>query len=95
MPHEFDAAAVAYRNARQRCQVLSGAALAAAQDAEGLAVEALIKTPTVHLGEIGDKLAALADLMQLGAWSDGRDTRLLASIRRDLKRAPTLAEAKP
>jgi hypothetical protein len=85
MPHEFDQAAVAYRNARRRCQALSGAALDRAQNDEADAVETLIKMPTTHLGEIGDKLAVLADLMEHGRWSDGRDVRLLASARRDLK----------
>ena len=94
MPHEFDAAIVDYRNAHRRCEALSGAALDRAQDQEGEAIEALIKTPTVHLGEIGDKLAVVADLMQLGAWSDRREVRLLASARRDLKRALRLAEAR-
>ena len=95
MPNEFDQAAVAYREARSQCQVATGDALDTAQDLEVVAVEGLINTPTVHLGEIGDKLAALADLMQLGRWSDQRDVRLLASARKDLKRATKLAEAKP
>ncbi len=66
MPNEFDQAAVAYREARSQCQVATGDALDTAQDLEVVAVEDLINTPTVHLGEIGDKLAALADLMQPG-----------------------------
>jgi hypothetical protein len=75
MPHEFDQTAVAYREARSQCQVATGDALDTAQDLEAVAVEGLINTPTDHLGEINDKLGALADLMQLGRWSDGRDAR--------------------
>jgi hypothetical protein len=94
MPHEFDQAAVAYREAHSQCQVATGDALDTAQDLEAVAVEGLINTPTVHLGEIDDKLAVLADLMEHGRWSDGRDVRLPASAREDLKRALQLAEAK-
>jgi hypothetical protein len=87
MPHEFDAAAVAYREARSQCEVATGDVLDTAQDLEAVAVEGLINTPTDHLGEIGVKLAALDDLMEMSRWSDRRDVRLLASIRKDLKRA--------
>ena len=93
MPHEFDAAAVAYREARSQCQVATGDALDTAQDLEAVAVEGLINTPTTHLGEIGVKLAALDDLMEMSRWSDGRDVRLLASIQRDMKRVVREVEA--
>jgi hypothetical protein len=53
----------------------------------------LSNTSTDHLGEIGVKLAALDDLMEMSRWSDRRDVRLLASIRRDLKRAMRQDEA--
>jgi hypothetical protein len=46
MPHEFDAAAVAYREARSQCQVATGDALDTAQDLEAVAVEGLINTPS-------------------------------------------------
>jgi hypothetical protein len=63
MPHEFDQAAVAYREAHSHCQVTTGDALATAQDLEAVAVEGLINTPGECLGDIGVKLAALADLL--------------------------------
>ena len=72
---------------------LSGDELAAAQDDEAIASEDLIAAPTVHLGEIGDKLAAVADMMELGAWSDRREVRLLKSIGRDLKRAARVSRS--
>jgi hypothetical protein len=88
MPYEFDAAAIAYREAHRRCLSETGAALNAAQDDEAAAIEALIGTPA-NLAEIDVKLSALADLMQLAgaSWFDRREQRLLASIRKDLLRA--------
>jgi hypothetical protein len=62
MPNEFDAAALAYREARSLCQVTTGDALDTAQDLEAVAVEGLINTPSKYLGDIGVKLAALDDL---------------------------------
>jgi hypothetical protein len=84
-PHDFDQAAVDYRDAHLQCQLATGNALDRAQDIEAVAIEALIAAPAEYMGDICVKLAALADLMQLGRWSDGRDTRLLASIRRDVR----------
>jgi hypothetical protein len=81
-PHAFDNTAVAYRDAHLTCQLATGNALDQAQDIEAAAVEALIATHAEYIADIGVKLGALADLMQLGRWSDDRDTRLLASIRR-------------
>jgi hypothetical protein len=93
MPYEFDQAAVAYSEARSQCQVATDDALDTAQDLEAVAVEGLINTPSECLGDIDVKLAALDDLMEMSRWSDGRDVRLLASIRRDLKRAMRQDEA--
>jgi hypothetical protein len=42
MSHEFDAAAVAYREAHSRCLTETGAALSKAQDAEGDVIAELI-----------------------------------------------------
>jgi hypothetical protein len=59
MPYEFDAAITVYREANRRCQVLSGDALSAAQDAEAEALDALSRTPGECLDDIGDKLTVL------------------------------------
>jgi hypothetical protein len=83
MPHEFDAAITAYREAQRLCQTLSGDALYAAQKAEALDV--LTRTPSESLGDIGEKLKVLQGLMQEGRWFDGSDLQLLDSIRRDVK----------
>jgi|SRR6478672_1854535 len=93
MPYEFDQAAVAYSEARSQCQVATDDALDTAQDLEAVAVEGLINTPSECLGDIGVKLAALDDLMEVSRWSDGRDVRLLNSIRKDMKRAVQEVEA--
>jgi len=81
----FDASIVAYREAHRRCRVLSGDALSAARDEEAEALEALTRTPSECLGDIGEKLTVLQGLMQEGRWFDGRDFQLLDSIRRDVK----------
>jgi len=81
----FDASIVAYRDAHRQCQVLSGDALSTARDEEVEALEALTRTPSECLGDIGDKLTVLQGLMQEGRWFDGRDFQLLDSIRRDVK----------
>jgi hypothetical protein len=85
MPHEFDAAITDYREAHRRCQVLSGDALSAAQDQEVEALDALARTPRECLGDISDKLTVLRGLTHEGRRFDGRDFRLLDSIRRDVK----------
>jgi hypothetical protein len=83
MPHEFDTAITAYREAQLLCQTLSGDALYAAQEAEALDI--LTRTPSESLGDIGEKLKVLQGLMQEGRWFDGSDLQLLDSIRRDVK----------
>lgn len=75
----------AYREAHRRCQVETGDALSAAQDQEAVAIKALTAARSEVLGEIGDKLDVLKDLMPPGRWSDKRDLHLLDSIRRDVK----------
>jgi hypothetical protein len=81
----FNASIVAYREAHRRCQVLSGDGLSAARDEEVGALEALTRTPSECLGDIGEKLTVLQGLMQEGRWFDGRDFQLLDSIRREVK----------
>ena len=83
--HEFDDAITVYREAHRRCQILSGDALSAAQDEEAEALDALARTPSECLGDIGEKLTVLQGLMHEGRWFDGRDFQLLDSIRRDVK----------
>jgi len=85
MPHKFDVAITEYREAHQWCEVLTGDALSVARDEETEALDALIRTPSECLGDIGDKLTVLQRLMQEGRWFDGRDFQLLDSIRRDVK----------
>ena len=85
MPHEFDAAITAYREAQLLCQTLSGDALYAARDEATEALDVLTRTPSESLGDIGEKLKVLQGLMQEGRWFDGRDLQLLDSIRRDVK----------
>ena len=85
IPNKFDAAITEYREAHRRCKVLSGGALSAAQDEEAEALDALTRTPSESLGDIGEKLTVLQGLMHDGRWFDGRDFQLLDSIRRDVK----------
>jgi hypothetical protein len=85
MPHGFDTAIAAYREAQRLCETLSGNALYAAQDEELEALDVLARTPGESLGDIGEKLKVLQGLMQEGRWFDGRDFQLLDSIQRDIK----------
>ena len=85
IPNKFDAAITEYRETHRRCKVLSGGALSAAQDEEVEALDALTRTSSECLGDIGEKLTVLQGLMQEGRWFDGRDFQLLDSIRRDVK----------
>jgi hypothetical protein len=74
-----------YRDAHLKCQRLSGDALNDALDVERDAVEALRATSTDAPSDVLKKVAALhAILTEASAWNDGRDVRLLQSIKRDL-----------
>jgi hypothetical protein len=85
MMYAFERSFAAYREAHRRCQVETGNALSAAHDQEAVAIKALTAARSEVLGEIGDKLDVLKDLMKPGRWSDERDLDLLDSIRRDVK----------
>ena len=51
----FNISIVAYREAHQRCQVLSGDAFSATRDEEVDALEALIGTPSECLGPVAPR----------------------------------------
>jgi hypothetical protein len=74
----------AYATAHARCQRLSGDALNAALDEERDALEAIGDAPAPTLTDIVAKIDVLIPLMRVD-WTDGRDARLLDSVRRDLQ----------
>jgi hypothetical protein len=85
-PDTFDASWHRYAEAHARCQTLSGATLGSAQDQEREAISQLAKSRAINLDDLGKKLDALRDLLDLLGhdWSDHREHLLLDSIRRDV-----------
>src|SRR5262245_33162993 len=86
-PNMFDASWHRYAAAHARCQTLSGATLGHAQDQEREAIFQLANCRAINLDELGKKLDALGDLLDLLGhdWTDQREHLLLASIRRDVR----------
>ena len=86
-PTTFVASWHRYANAHARCQTLSGATLASAQDQEREAIFQLANSRAVNLDDLGKKLDAFKDLLDLLGhdWSDQREHLLLDSIRRDVR----------
>jgi hypothetical protein len=86
-PATFNASWHRYTEAHARCQTLSGATLDSAQDQEREAIFQLSNSRAVNLNDLGKKLDALRDLLDLLGhdWSDQREHLLLDSIRRDVR----------
>jgi len=86
-PNTFDTSWHRYATAHARCQTLSGATLGRAQDQEREAIFQLANSRAVNLDDLGKKLDALRDLLDLLGhdWSDQREHLLLDSIRRDVR----------
>jgi hypothetical protein len=74
-----------YQDARAKCRVLSGDKLNSAQDEERDAIFDLAASGTVDPKSIVKKQKIAIDLQREGPWLDGRDVRLLESIRRDVQ----------
>jgi hypothetical protein len=92
-PTTFDASWHRYADAHARCQTLSGATLGCAQDQEREAIFQLSNTLAANLDDLGKKLDALRDLLDLLGhdWSDQREHMLLDSIRRDVQAMARMA----